>query len=205
MFAQGSIRYLAPAAAAFAAALAGALLLPSAIAWTLAAVLAALFAFFLWFFRDPERSIGEAVVSPADGRVLAAQAEGDRLRLSIFMTPLSVHVNRAPVAGRLDALEYHQGSHVPAFRKESDRNERLEVDLSTPRGPVRVRLIAGTVARRIHPYLSPGAEVKKGDRIGLIAFGSRCELLLPARAYRLTARPGEWVRAGETPVATEVS
>lgn len=204
MLAQGSLRYLAAAAGPAVVLAAAAAWLQVRTLWLAAAVSAALFAFVLWFFRDPARSIGADVVSPADGRVLAVDETDRGRRLSIFMTPLSVHVNRAPIDGRVETLEYHRGCHVPAFRKESERNERLEVDLATSRGPVRVRLIAGTVARRIHPYLSPGAEVKKGDRIGLIAFGSRCELLLPHDAYRFTVAPGAWVRAGETPVAKEV-
>lgn len=159
--------------------------------------------FVTWFFRDPERALGPDVTSPADGRVLAATDDGDAVRLSIFMTPWSVHVNRSPLDGRIERLDYRRGAHLPAFRKESDRNERLDVDLSTPNGPVRIRLVAGTLARRIHPYVNPGVEVKKGQRIGLIAFGSRCELLLPRTRYRLLVRPGDWVRAGETTVARE--
>lgn len=202
MFAKGSARFLLPAAAIAGALAAGSWVVPSL---AFAAGLALLILlFFLWFFRDPERTIGPHVVSPADGRVLAVEAVGNESRLSIFMTPTSVHVNRAPVAGRIEALEYRRGAHRPAFRKESALNERLDVDLVSGTQRVRVRLIAGTMARRIHPYVTAGAEVKKGDRIGLIAFGSRCELLLPSTRYRLTVGPGDWVKAGESPVAQEV-
>lgn len=195
-------RYLLPTAVAALAAAAVALLYP--LAWTLAAPLLAALVGMLWFFRDPERRpAGPGLVSPADGKVLHATETDEETRVAIFMSPLDVHVNRAPLDARVDAIEYHRGSHVPAFRKDSDRNERLELDLSGPRGPVRVRLIAGTVARRIHPYLAPGAAVKKGDRIGLIAFGSRCELVLPAKRYKLLVAPGARVKAGETPLAEE--
>lgn len=170
--------------------------------WIALGVLTLLLALLVtWFFRDPERRPGPDVVSPADGRVIALHQDEEEARLTIFMTPWSVHVNRSPLDGRIEQLDYHRGAHVPAFKKESDRNERLEVDMSTAAGPVRVRLIAGTVARRIHPYVAPGVEVKKGDRIGLIAFGSRCELVLPGNRFRLLSRPGDWVRAGETTVA----
>lgn len=201
--ARGSARYLALAGAALATCVAVTFFEP--LAWPVAALASLLCLFFLWFFRDPEREPGPGVVSPADGRVLYATTDADATKLAIFMSPVDVHVNRAPMDGRVAALEYHQGGHLPAFKKESERNERLEVDLSTSRGPVRVRLIAGTIARRIHPYLAPGADVKKGDRIGLIAFGSRCELVLPPNRYRLLVAPGALVKAGQTPVAEEVA
>lgn len=200
--ARGSARYLALGFAAFLVALAIARIEP--FAWPFAALSLLACLFMLWFFRDPERHPGPGVVSPADGRVIYATHDADATKLAIFMSPVDVHVNRAPLDGRVSAIEYHRGGHVPAFKKESERNERLEVDLSTSHGPVRVKLIAGTVARRIHPYLSPGAAVKKGDRIGLIAFGSRCELILPPHHYRLLVGPGAIVKAGQTTVAEEV-
>lgn len=205
MLARGSAAYLVPTAVAtiglgaLAARGYDLLLAPAAVA-------AIVLLFMLWFFRDPERRAADAgVVSPADGKVIGVHAEGETTRVVIFMTPVSVHVNRAPLDGRVAALTYHQGSHVPAFKKESDRNERLEVDLETVSGPVRVRLIAGTVARRIHPYIAPGNVLKRGQRIGLIAFGSRCELTLPSRSFRVRVTVGDWVKAGETPMADEVA
>lgn len=203
MFARGSFRYLATSLFLVALLTLGALWLQPQF-WLAVGLALLAFLFLLWFFRDPERSVGEEVVSPADGKVLAVDAGPHEARLTIFMAPTSVHVNRCPLSGRIEQLTYHRGGHVPAFKKESERNERLELDLSTGKGPVRVRLIAGTVARRIHPYVTPGAEVKKGDRIGLIAFGSRCELVLPGSAFRFTVEPGTWVKAGETTVAREL-
>lgn len=157
--------------------------------------------FILWFFRDPERTIGTGVVSPADGKVLFATEDKDASRLIIFMPPTGVHVNRAPLAGEVVRTSYRQGSHIPAFRKESDRNERFDVHFRTPDGDVHIGLIAGTVARRIHPYIGPGNALKKGDRIGLIAFGSRCDLALPPGRFRWKVKPGDRVKAGETTVA----
>ncbi|HLE47340.1 MAG TPA: phosphatidylserine decarboxylase [Candidatus Thermoplasmatota archaeon] len=170
--------------------------------WSGAFLFTVVYGFILWFFRDPDRRIGDDVVSPADGKVLLADLGEGRPRLVIFMAPTSVHVNRSPIDGRIAKTEYRQGSHVPAFKKESERNERFDLELSTAAGPVTVALIAGTVARRIHPYVTPGNAVKKGDRIGLIAFGSRCELTLPA-GHRWTVSPGEWIKAGETTVAVK--
>lgn len=165
----------------------------------LALVLPVMFVF--WFFRDPERVAGPGVVSPADGRVLRAENGPDGLLVSIFMSPLDVHVNRSPETGQIQTVEHQPGSHVPAFRKESERNERVDIVLTTASGDFRIRLIAGTVARRIHPYLRAGSKVKKGDRIGLIAFGSRCDLSLPAGTHRLRVQAGDRVKAGETTVA----
>lgn len=160
--------------------------------------------FVTWFFRDPERSPGPDVTSPADGKVLSVYADEDQTRLVIFMTPWSVHVNRSPLDGRVARLEHKAGGHLPAFKKESERNERVELDLATRDGTARLRLIAGTIARRIHPYVRAGVEVKKGERIGLIAFGSRCDLTLPGSRFRPAVGPGDWVRAGETTVARRI-
>lgn len=162
-----------------------------------------LLGFLLWFFRDPNRVPGDGIVSPADGKVLRAEESSNGGRLTIFMAPTSVHVNRAPQDGRVVRTEYRRGAHVPAFRKDSGRNERFDLDLETPQGVFHIALIAGTVARRIHPYVEPGNAVKKGDRIGLIAFGSRCELVMPGGRHRWVVAPGQWVKAGQTTIARE--
>lgn len=204
MFAKGSRNYILGVVTAEALVLGVAFAARMAWLWVLAALGLAVFGLVLWFFRDPERAIGHDVVSPADGKVLYARETNGVAELAIFMTPLDVHVNRAPLDGRLQEVAHRIGGHMPAFKKESDRNERIDYHFSTTKGRVGVRLIAGTVARRIHPYLDPGSEVKKGDRIGLIAFGSRCELSLPSTHYRLVVEPGTWVKAGVTTVAREV-
>lgn len=200
MFARHSARYLVSTFGLFALFVALWLLLDGY--WYLPLVVyTPIMLFILWFFRDPERTIGNGVVSPADGKVLFATEDRDASRLIIFMPPTGVHVNRAPLAGEVVKTSYRQGSHIPAFKKESERNERFDVHFRTSEGDVHVGLIAGTVARRIHPYIGPGNALKKGDRIGLIAFGSRCDLALPPGRFRWKVKPGDWVKAGETTVA----
>ena len=160
--------------------------------------LGVLFLFMLVFFRDPERVPGRGVVSPADGRILAA--DPDRRTLTVFMGVTNVHVNRAPWAGRISRMTYTAGGHAPAYRADAARNERLETVLDTDIGQIRITQIAGVFARRIVPYRREGDRVKKGARVGMIRFGSRVEIVLP-RGVRILAREGDRVRAGETTVA----
>ncbi|WP_037908522.1 phosphatidylserine decarboxylase [Actinacidiphila yeochonensis] len=142
---------------------------------------AALTAGMLWFFRDPEREITDArVVSPADGVVQSVMPWKDgRTRVAIFMSPLNVHVNRAPLAGTVASVEHVPGGYVPAFNKESEDNERVVWHFDTEIGDVEVIQIAGAVARRIVPYVPRGCKVEQGERIGLIRFGSRVDVYLP--------------------------
>jgi phosphatidylserine decarboxylase len=121
-------------------------------------------------------------------------------RLSIFMSPKDVHVNRAPLAGTVASVTRRPGGFVPAFRKEAEVNERVETILATEIGQVKVVQIAGAVARRIVPYLRPGQTVAKGERLGLIRLGSRCDLLVPPGTVRWTAEVDRQVRAGSSPV-----
>jgi phosphatidylserine decarboxylase len=153
------------------------------------------------FHRDPPRTVGDGVVAPADGRVSVVRDEGDRLRVGIYMSALDVHVNRAPLGGRVTRITRREGGHRPAFRKDSDRNERVRVDFEAPE--YAVELVAGAVARRIHPYPSPGEGVERGDRIGHISFGSRADVILPSGVDRgdLAVEVGDRVRAGATTVA----
>jgi phosphatidylserine decarboxylase len=154
----------------------------------------------LLFYRDPERAApAGGVLAPADGVVSVVREEGDRVRLGIYMNVLNVHVNRAPVAGEVRRVDHHDGGHRPAFSKDSEQNERVEIDL----GDAEVTLIAGTVARRITPYVEEGAVVERGDRIGHIAFGSRADVLLLPEIARedLYVEEGDRTLAGETPVA----
>ncbi|MFB6118305.1 protein sorting system archaetidylserine decarboxylase [Halosegnis sp.] len=158
--------------------------------------LLALGAATLWFHRDPPRPTGDGVVSPADGTVSVVRTEEGRIRVGVFMSPLSVHVNRAPLAGRIRRVERVPGAYRPAFSKDSDRNERvrLESDDWT------LVLIAGWFARRIHPYVSAGDDVTPGERVGHISYGSRADVLMPPDVERdhLTVAEGDDVRAGET-------
>jgi phosphatidylserine decarboxylase len=154
----------------------------------------------LGFHRDPEREIPErGVLAPADGRVSVVRTDGDRLRLGIFMNLHDVHVNRSPVAGTVREVTHSPGGHWPAFTKASDRNERVVVDL----GEYEVTLIAGAVARRIHPYVEVGEELARGERIGHISFGSRVDVLFPPEVDEadLEVERGQRVRAGETVLA----
>jgi phosphatidylserine decarboxylase len=151
--------------------------------WAAAAVpTVALTAGMLWFFRDPERTIGQGrVICPADGVVQSIDPWPDgRTRVAVFMSPLNVHVNRAPLAGTVASVEHVPGGYVPAFNKDSDRNERVVWHFDTEIGDVEMVQIAGAVARRIVPYLEAGAKVEQGERVGLIRFGSRVDTYLPA-------------------------
>ncbi|QPP05817.1 phosphatidylserine decarboxylase [Streptomyces bathyalis] len=141
----------------------------------------ALAAGMLWFFRDPEREIAQGrVISPADGVVQSIMPWHDgRTRVAIFMSPLNVHVNRAPLAGTVSSVEHIPGGYVPAFNKESENNERVVWHFDTEIGDVEMIQIAGAVARRIVPYVPQGCKVEQGDRVGLIRFGSRVDVYLP--------------------------
>ncbi|MER7210308.1 phosphatidylserine decarboxylase [Streptosporangium sp. NPDC000239] len=150
--------------------------------WALAAApLAVLTGGMLWFFRDPERTPGTArILSPADGVVQSIDPWPDgRTRVAIFMSPLDVHVNRAPLAGTVTSIEHVTGGFVPAFNKDSDKNERVVWHFATEVGDVELVQIAGAVARRIIPYLTVGAKVARAERIGLIRLGSRVDVYLP--------------------------
>lgn len=165
--------------------------------------------FSLWFFRNPDRTPPPGtglVVSPADGRIVyAGESPPGRYaatagkRVSVFMSGIDVHVNRAPVSGRVTAVRYHKGEfHVASVDKASLMNEQNGVTIATPDGrKVTYVQIAGIVARRIVCDLKEGDAVRQGQRVGLIRFGSRVDLYLPAEA-RLSVAPGDRVRAGES-------
>ena len=155
------------------------------------------------FFRDPERTAPDGdgvVVSPADGKVVEVSDEGRRL--SIFLSPLDVHVNRAPMNGRVQDVRYRPGRFFAANRgKASDENERNVVEFVEDSGKtLQVVQIAGFLARRIVCDVGPGDPLRKGERFGLIMFGSRVDLCLPPGAA-VEVRPGQRVRSGETVVA----
>lgn len=164
--------------------------------------------FVLYFFRDPERSIPtepEAVVSPADGRVMVVspeELEGRAgQRISIFLSVFDVHVNRAPVSGTIAALEYRRGSfHGALFERASAENEQNVIRMSTSRGDMVFKQIAGLIARRIVFWKERGANVAIGDRVGMIRFGSRVDVWLPACA-EIVVRPGDTVRGGSSLLA----
>jgi phosphatidylserine decarboxylase len=157
----------------------------------------------LIFFRDPKRSVGEGVVSPADGKVITVERrKGNWYFISIFMNIHNVHVNRAPWEGRVISQEHIPGGFVPAFNKDSDSNERVVTRIGTDNGTWEMVQIAGAVARRIISYVKPGQILEKGDRFGMIRFGSRVDLhfKLP-RGYFISVREGDRVRAGSSNLA----
>jgi phosphatidylserine decarboxylase len=165
--------------------------------------------FSLWFFRNPDRTPPSGtgiVVSPADGRIVYAgeippgrYAPVAGKRVSIFMSPFDVHVNRAPVTGRVASVRYHKGAfHVASVDKASLMNEQIGVAIVTPGEAVVTYVqIAGMIARRIVCDLKEGDAVRQGQRVGMIRFGSRVDVYLPAEA-RLSVVPGDQVRAGES-------
>ena len=174
-------------------------------------VLAALSAFFLFFFRDPDRVIAAAedvVLSPADGRVMVAGASTSRdyrapqwQQLGIFLSPMDVHVNRMPVSGRIEHVEYHPGRFLPAFKAEAgDLNEYTELPVDVRGRKVIFRQIVGILARRIVCRAKVGDEVKAGDRFGVMKFGSRMDIFLPPDAA-VRVKVGDKVTAGVTVLA----
>jgi phosphatidylserine decarboxylase len=168
-------------------------------------------AFFVFFFRDPERQAPTGpnlVVAPADARVMIIGAPGpgappgEWQRVSMFLSPLDVHVNRTPVDGRVTRVEYHPGKFLPAYREEAGTlNEWTEVWFDHRGTPVVLRQIVGILARRIVCRAKPGDIVTRGDRFGIMKFGSRIDLFLPLSA-RVRVKPGDRVVGGVTPIAT---
>ncbi|MBY0371317.1 phosphatidylserine decarboxylase family protein [bacterium] len=180
--------------------------------WQGTVVLALLAAYVVFFFRNPERQIPggvEQVACPADGKVIfVGQAtekeflQEERTKISIFMSLFDVHINRVPVDGTVEGLKYHPGRYLAAWDDRScEENERNTVLLRTQRGETMVLVqIAGLVARRIVCYPQKGAFVTKGQRLGLIQFGSRVDVYLPPGAKPLV-HLGDRVKGGETLLA----
>ncbi len=145
----------------------------------------ALSAFVAYFFRDPRREVPrdpDAIVSPGDGRVVEVHRdEAGRTRIAIFLSLFDVHINRAPAAGTVRQVDYRPGRFLPANHgKAGIENERNEMTLETEHGEIRLAQIAGVIARRIVCWKRAGDRVEAGERIGLIQFGSRLEVVLPA-------------------------
>jgi len=174
--------------------------------WALIPVLLA--AFFLWFFRDPERVIPTApglVVSPGDGLVTETvrieTPDGPRQRISIFLSVFDVHVNRSPIAGTISEVRYQKGLYLNAMNPASaDQNEQNIVTVRGEGFEVTFKQIAGLLARRIvfHPVV--GGAIGRGERVGLIKFGSRVDVLVPAEA-ELRVKPKDRVKGGASVLA----
>lgn len=168
-------------------------LLPEAwMRWLFFILLIVFNGFILWFFRNPDRSTlpegsEQAILAPADGELVSIEEvkmkeyfEGTRTRLSIFMSPLNVHVNRYPVNGTIQYFKYHPGKYLVAWHpKSSEKNERTTVVIEHPKGEIMLRQIAGAVARRIVCYAEVGQKVAQGADMGFIKFGSRVDVFLP--------------------------
>ena len=162
---------------------------------------ALLLLFTLWFFRDPERhppSRPHALVSPADGRIVRVTAEA----VSVFLNVFDVHICRAPMAGVVERVEYRPGRFLAAFRDEASvLNEQAEIVLVDGARRLGFTLVAGLIARRIVCKVAAGRQLRLGERVGLIRFGSRVDVAL-ASGSRVAVRVGQRVVAGETVIAT---
>lgn len=167
-------------------------------------------AFFLFFFRDPERTIraGEGLVlSPADGRVIVAgdadpniAPAGAWLQVSIFLSPMNVHINRVPASGHVTRVEYVPGKFLPAYHHDATKNERTEIWLDAGGRTIVFRQVVGMLARRIVCRIVPGDDVVAGQRFGVMKFGSRMDVFVP-RDATLRVAVGQDVVAGETVLA----
>jgi phosphatidylserine decarboxylase len=194
----------------------GALALALIVTWWLGRLWAlpwlALAAFFVFFFRDPDRTVPTApnlIVSPADGRVMIVgdppfpgAPAGDWQLISIFLSPMDVHINRTPVDGRVTKVEYHPGKFLPAYKTDAGtHNEWTEVWFDHRGTTIVCRQIVGILARRIVTRLSVGQQVARGERFGVMKFGSRIDLFVP-RAAALAVKAGDRVTGGESVLAT---
>lgn len=164
--------------------------------------------FTLNFFRDPNRDIpnrDDVIISPADGKILIIKDVVDNryindeaIQISIFMSPLNVHVNRIPINGKVEYLEYIEGEYLVAYHDKADeRNERAEIGILSKHGKVFYTQVAGMVARRIVYDLKLGDTVKMGERFGMIKFGSRVDVIVP-KNWELKVKEGDITSAGET-------
>jgi phosphatidylserine decarboxylase len=159
----------------------------------------ALLIFFLFFFRDPEREVEHccsSMTAPADGKVVDIRGR----KVCIFMNVHNVHVNRAPLTGKVISMEHKKGGYMPAFHKDSERNERTHTLIDTEHGIVEVVQIAGTIARRIVSYVQVGDQMDRGQRFGMIRFGSRVDVTVPEN-FDILCKKGDKVTAGMTIIA----
>ncbi|CAN5598520.1 phosphatidylserine decarboxylase [soil metagenome] len=210
-FAREGLAFIGIATGLAAAAYALALARRSWTMWLIAFALTVLALWVAYFFRDPERT-GERdesiVVAPADGKIVMitevqepAFIGGSALRISIFMNVFNVHVNRYPVDGTVRYVHYNPGRFLnAATEKSSLENEQMSVGLETAAGRILVRQIAGLIARRIVTYSKEGQEVKQGERMGIIRFGSRVDVFIPPDS-KVRVKTGETSNAGVTVLA----
>lgn len=188
------------------------ILSPASWLWLLTAVSLLVFLWIISFFRIPTRRQKIAdekyITAPADGKVVAIEEtfepeyfKDNRLQVSIFMSPMNVHVNLNPVSGEVKLSAYHPGKYLVAWHpKSSTLNERHTVVIRNDLGEILVRQIAGAMAKRIVNYLKPGARVKQNEEMGFIKFGSRVDLLLPLNT-KLKVKLDQKVKGGQTVIA----
>jgi len=179
--------------------------------WWLSGLSIGLLGWISYFFRDPKRSPVRArpdlILAPADGRITdieridePAFIQGPACRISLFLSLFDVHVQRAPYQGQVRYMQYQPGQFAPAFLKDTQANEANVIGLATPKGPIMVKQIAGILARRIICWATIGDKLATGERLGLIKFGSRVDLLLPPEVEVLVT-VGQQIYGGQTPVA----
>lgn len=177
----------------------------------LAVPFALLGGFFAYFFRDPDRAVPQApglVVSPADGKVMIAgpsdgrwSPPGEWTQVTIFLSPMDVHMNRSPVGGRITRIDYRPGRFLPAYKESANDNELNEIWIDSNGRTIVFRQVVGILARRIVCRIEQGDVVERGERIGLMKFGSRMDVFLPVDA-ELRVSVGQRVVGGETVLAT---
>jgi phosphatidylserine decarboxylase len=178
---------------------------------TTIAVSVIIFLLILQFFRHPKRNIPyneNHIIAPADGKVVVIEETTEneyfkdkRLQVSVFMSPVNVHVNRYPISGKISFFKYHPGLFLVAWHpKSSTDNERTTLVIENEKSAILVRQIAGALARRIIWYCKEGLEVKQGDELGFIRFGSRVDLFLPI-GTKVNVKLGQQVKGGETVIA----
>jgi len=166
---------------------------------------AALGLFLMFFFRDPEREVTSGpglAVSPADGKVVEVRAAGgERNRISIFLSPMDVHVNRSPVGGEVRAVEYAPGRFHAAWKEEASiENERNTITVATETGEVSFQQIAGVLARRVVCWKRAGDQVERGERIGFMKFSSRMDVFFD-HSWKIEVKAGDRVTGGVTIIA----
>ena len=172
--------------------------------WIVAVIFVAITLFMAYFFRDPHRDVPDdenVIVSAADGRVTRVEDNGDGKLVSVFLSPLDVHINRAPIAGRITKVDYIPGKKIPATSDEASLvNERNAITIQGEKMTVVCTQIAGILARRIVCWNKEGDELKVGQKYGLIKFSSRTDLLMP-REVEIKVSVGDRVTGGETIIA----
>lgn len=180
--------------------------------WLIQVVFFLLWFWVLWFFRIPVRKFTEGpnvIVAPADGKVVVIEETQEteyfkdkRLQVSIFMSPLNVHVNRSPITGKIDYVKYHPGKYLVAWHpKSSTENERTTVVVSNNNVTLLMRQIAGAMARRIKYYVKDGDKIQQNAEFGFIRFGSRVDVYFPV-GTKIDVQIGQAVKGGQTILAT---